>query len=692
MTTEGGPRVVVRAAGARAAPGTPAPSGRPSPPQARQGRGRLLAKERWEDRDSRRRLATMLTPFWRAYLALLAGLIAGIVLAFTIQPHGGALLFGLVLALGGVLFMSVLVVPAFGKVPRIVTSVYENGVEVEGLLAGTSFIPWSEFGFWEQVRYSDRPTVLQLNTSKLRVRLLGTMPRFEEVAALAKGTIGVPDIERATMAVALLEEMMPEEKRDASLGPFLVGKAEEAKSIVEASEVEAEASRTRSRKHHLIGFATLCAVVFPIGLYILFGLALGWPHEMRLASYALGSLAVGMFLHSAFTSWFLSRKHIKALGLVLWKWAAVAVISGLAIYGAFTGILWAVTPDIWTIPPLADSEDDPGTSSVVAGTYVNETMRVAGPVAVHDGETLRLEGCRLTFDPAPGPGKGLWVGEGGRLEMVDTIVESADFNTGFGIEVHGSASIVGSVIMNPGDPSLSKRADAGVEVFSSDVAIFGTRFQDANEDALLIYRCSPVVRNCTFINAEDDGILVVEGAPTIEGSNFTGCWIAVEMVSSDARLTGCTFNDNGHGVAVSCCSPRIEGNEFKGSTSSDLEFNADDQPILNNNTSDQGEITITLQPSPRDESYVVMFTAFVCPLMLMGFALWEGWERPGKTEKEFSKMLREIDEQQMRDYVKRTLIPSGEEGEAAGGTPEGAEAPVPDSGDPTMDDPDGRGE
>ena len=258
----------------------------------------------------------------------------------------------------------------------------------------------------------------------------------------------------------------------------------------------------------------------------------------------------------------------------------------MVFFGGFLGVLYASHPGIWYNEDDIVMHDDPGTSVLPPGVYVDELIIAEGPVTVRAGETLTLINCTLTFLPSPGWEYGLWVGEGGRLEMYDSVVTCNDHLTGYSFEIHGSALIEDSYVEATSDRDEWNDLDSGIEIYNDSVVIRNTTVRNSNAAGVLVYHSSPVIENCTFDGTVRSAIVVSKGEPLVVDCLFTDCLRGVWLWDSDAEVRNCTFQRNRYGIHSEWGSPTIEDCTFLNTNNTAIDVDTNGEAILSNNAFD----------------------------------------------------------------------------------------------------------
>jgi len=197
---------------------------------------------------------------------------------------------------------------------------------------------------------------------------------------------------------------------------------------------------------------------------------------------------------------------------------------------------------------------------------VNETLHGTGPIRVGEGETLTLLDCDIAFDMPPAGTIGIWVAEGGHLEMVRTNVTMVDSWRGYYIEVYGSAVVQGCLLERlwQGGEGLGHNRDSGLEVYSDDVRVENTTFRDCSGNAIMVVGASPMILDCTFVDILDDGIESVVASPWVEGCTFRNCSYGAIMWGSGGTIRDCAFEGGGMGVGLMSSDTDIVDCSFDG--------------------------------------------------------------------------------------------------------------------------------
>ena len=513
------------------------------------GRGRLLSKERELDIESKRKT-------WAQGTRAMLGFGLGCLLLIPLLWALGMNLIAAVIVVAppciGLAFLALATWSAHTRLAPF--SVYENGMAVQTTLDWNLFVPWGMVLRWEEWTHmpsamldSDSeeprghggvPVTLRGNGSCKQV-LRPSLPGFKEWIEVVKSKVGSKAVQSPEFDKAM--------KRD-----FLVIS---------------------------VGIALLSVWggVMLIGIFNLGTMLAGGG----LLPLVLGGLGIGAvllpllhILHSTYT-WGLPRGPAPI---------AVPVVVTLVLLSLLAVALHDPGLDAQRYELEVHEDAEPWATALEPGTHVGLTASLGHPVRVRGGETLVLRDCDLTFDPPPAGQWGIWVGEGGRLEMYNTTVDCVRIEQGYSFEVHGSAVVDGCHLSRMwGDPA-HENGDGGLEVYSNDVRVSNTTFTMCSTNLLMVVRCAPVVEGCSFLGSMDDGIEVGEGSPIIRDCEFTGCEWAVSHLGGRATVEGCTFVDNEWGVCLVWADGTVRECDFRGTAKAAVLVNTDGDVTFMDNT------------------------------------------------------------------------------------------------------------
>lgn len=243
---------------------------------------------------------------------------------------------------------------------------------------------------------------------------------------------------------------------------------------------------------------------------------------------------------------------------------AVIVVLLIAGYSGFTLGLVSIDPEPFREQWSMRVTPNPRDSVLEPGAHEDQWIVADGPISVQAGETLTLVNTTVIFDPAPGSRWGLWVADGGHLELRGSTIRCVDARMGYDLEVHGSASIVDSEIagtrrgFSESHGMFESVMDTGFEVHSDDVVFRNTTFIDHMQMGVLTYDCSPLFENCTFLGMENAaGLGIVYGSPMVVDCTFEACFCATWVFDSTAEFRNCTFTGNRNGMYLQYGTPRV---------------------------------------------------------------------------------------------------------------------------------------
>lgn len=491
-------------------------------------RGELLSK-RIEDAyevDTKGRI-----PFPWQYVVLFIMAVMLIVLPFVV-PFGWEfidLFFIFVYSVIGMMFLMAII--ALLPIPKKAVRVYENGAEVESWRGDVKFIPWGLFRSGVVIEKAGRKT-LRMRGVLGWATISDTMPHFDD-----------------------FQEEIAER----------IGKKE-----YRFVEPEGAQERHALTRRYIMIWLLASAIASGIAIAISYTVFFEFHESVLMVMVVLGFIWIALNLIPAMAKWFLDPLRAFYLGLDRRKVAAAFTALFIVLYPVFLWGYIGALPDIMRHGHDIHSTLDPGDSTIEPGNYTDQVLKATGPVTVRDGESLRLVNCTLEFDPAPGHRWGLWVGEGGALHLEDTLLRSVDNDVGYNVEIHGQARILDSIIdgLSTAETVWSEadqrwRMDYGLEVYSDDVLIDGSRIVEPIETGMVTYRCSPTLNNVTFVKSGRTSLIIFHGSPTVTNCIFDGGYRGVLAVNATLDIRNCTFIGNGYGAEVEWCTGRMNGNLFE---------------------------------------------------------------------------------------------------------------------------------
>ncbi len=442
-------------------------------------------------------------------------------------------------------------------------TVYENGIEAKDFLGRVQFIPWGVFSGWDE-----NPESLTFERLRDLSRPSGFLQRrfqrpMEGVLVLTGGrqfvniTPSFPDYERV---VAMVRE------------------------------------RVDIDRYVTEGFVDkVTSTLFGIGLVTtLLSVAIAWSLAYwslqwfkivpSVTGHAIVMMAVPITMALLAVMTYAANHPFLWYNLVLrppLKVPAIVVVLMLVLFGAASTTGWDET---WRPLGEGSATIDPGDSRLEPGSYHDAIISAWGPVNVHEGEELRLVNSTLEFIPDPWGDYGIWVGKGGRLVLENSTVRSFRFREGYTFEVQGSASIRGCLFedLAVGDPEAG--TGGGMEVFTDDVVISGSRFLSASGSAITVQGASPLIEDCSISNALHAGVEVHGGGPSIANCSFVRCLIGIDLWGSDAEIERCYFCETGTGIISRWSEPRISDCTFRWILETAIKYTGVDRPSIVNSS------------------------------------------------------------------------------------------------------------
>jgi hypothetical protein len=554
-----------------------------------EGPGELLSETPAEEHEKEMGKAKLLG------VALMAGGVIMVVLSFLYTPsffadiaivcQASIFTIGILVAIMG---MAVLQMARKAQPMRI----YENGVEWYTLTKGYHFLPWGRFTSCEEMEIMGTKALVL----KMGERQVGSisekMPRFIDFVELIMERVSDPAYE---------------------FGP--IPKEGRSKYVV------------------------LPMIIAVIGALI--GLGLGWLQvdvfsEFSSASDFVLAVLIGIPMAMVIFFFILGRLMTKDFfGFAEGKLSTTAVISiVLALLVVFGAAIGASGPDPWQPSVEIITSSNPGESILDVGTYLDQVVNVSGPVTVQKGEILTLKNSTLNFDPAPGLDYGVWVAPGGRLVLIDSTVQCSDNITGFTFEVHGTALIEDSCIIATAVDPDHENGEGGVEIYNDDVRLVNTTFDNALSASIMTVECSPVIEDCVFTGAKDEGIESHGGSPVIRNCTFRQCEWPIILWGSDATIENSTFEECPRGVVLIGSSPKMEDCAFKNITEWAVQRSKDSNPELSGNSYENVGAEMNVKTGFEIIGTVCMAVTFLIAIIGLAWFWKKNKDRPDKTKPE----------------------------------------------------------
>ncbi len=552
------------------------------------GRGALLSEMPAEKVESERRKANTMG------LATTAGAVAAGAFMLVAAPtfFGDVLctiFVGIMVVLLGVL--GVLLMVTARRIAPV--RVYENGVEWASIAKGLHFLGWGDFETAREATFGGNRMLTLTRDSRAAGSISADMSGYDEWLPMIMERVNDP-------AFASEIETLPEGATRYWALPMVL--------MVIAMG---------------LGIGTAIYAGDDIGddmtvsgwdLYLLMGM-----------STALVYFFVIMFWMMVRNSFGLTKARFPTVALVVP--VAVMLLVYFVVMGATGPVSLRYTVDIV-------ESDDPGTSVLEAGEYVDTDIRATGPVTVGAGETLTLHNVTLTFDPAPGPDYGIWVHPEGTLLLDDARITSADTDVGFSFEIHGKAVFMNSLIVGTAvDPDF-ENGEGGVELYCGDIRVENTVFRNALSAAMMTVYCSPTITNCTFSGAHDEAIEVHGGTPFIENCTFKDCqWPLILWNGSEAVIANCTFEDCPRGIDLVQSSATIRGCTFRNIEGYAIQWTSDTEPepVMEDNVFDNVGAETDVQTSLALLGTLCTIVTLVTALIGTAALLMMNRKRPERT-------------------------------------------------------------
>ena len=417
--------------------------------------------------------------------------------------------------------------------------VYDNGVEWASIAKGPHFIGWGDFTTANETTFGTTRMLTLTRDNRPAGSISADMPGYDEWLPLVMERVNDP-------AYASEEEGRPE----AATWYWALPMALMVVSIMLGIGTAAFAGSDMEDILTVEGW----------DLYLLLGMSTGMGYFLVLMGWMLFRNGFG-----------LTKSKFPTVALVLPL--AVMLVVYLVVMGAAGPVAIKYSVDII-------ESDDPGTTVLEAGEYVDTDIRADGPVTVGAGETLTLHNVSLVFDPAPGLDYGIWVHPEGTLLLDNARITSANDSVGFSFEVHGKAVILNSLVVGTASDPDNENGEGGVEIYSSDVRVEDTVFRKALSAAVMTVYCSPTIRNCTFTGALDEGVEVHGGGPVIEDCTFEACeWPIIAWNGSEAEVLNCTFVDCPRGIDLVQSSVAIRDCTFRNIDEYAIQWTSDTSPL-----------------------------------------------------------------------------------------------------------------
>ncbi len=333
--------------------------------------------------------------------------------------------------------------------------------------------------------------------------------------------------------------------------------------------------RIGDRKYDCVEFEVFSSSAFWKYAILLYGITVGMGYAWAAMDLVGGTLtkgSVGTFLlmgsgvalaACAIATYFLGmgRRRLPFKGKLNVRAVAalIVVLSILFCAGLVMNEPSASTPEIF-------QDEAPSSSELSSGIVQNQIMTIDGNIHVPSGETLRIANSTITMGCTFNKEFSIYIEEGGRLEVVDSVI-TADYTAyGYGFEVHGSALFERADISRVCAPDGIENGDGGLELYSDNIALVDTAVHDNEKNGVMVVGCAPLFEGCTFRDNGDDALEICDSNPRITGCLFEeNDYALVAFGDSFVTFEGNDVWNNSHGIFFeSTVRHSVVGNDFKG--------------------------------------------------------------------------------------------------------------------------------
>ncbi|MGH7339801.1 MAG: right-handed parallel beta-helix repeat-containing protein, partial [Candidatus Rokuibacteriota bacterium] len=433
------------------------------PTQVRRDRGALLLREDTATLAARKRSYARIG----AVMAAVGGACIGLMAAAAVYAWPLGYFGWLMLAMFAILFTLMGGALVFASSRLGAVAIYENGIAVPGNVGkGEFFFPWGMIS----------------NVAEQQNSIDGA---YYYLTAKDGTPIGLK------RSIPGLEGLMPM-IRDR------VGRAEYAGEI-EKPKMDSFQGR--------LGYAMVAIV---LGLSFGVGGFVGYSFADTFGS--AGALLLGLGLIAPLTSMIMLPYITKRLGDMAKKQNASRGPPAGATFGSLAVcaiIFFASATQAHGI--MAGPQDyprallpEPVGVALPSDTMDNFTLSLGGFVVAKAGRTITLTNGTLRFASVSGVrSSGLYVSKGGSLVMRNVTVEP-DGAEGWTAQVFGKAVISDSRLRSPYGDKERDNEFGGLEIYSDDVRVERTRFENGASNLVFVADASPVITSNYFTGAKAD--------------------------------------------------------------------------------------------------------------------------------------------------------------------------------------------
>jgi len=239
----------------------------------------------------------------------------------------------------------------------------------------------------------------------------------------------------------------------------------------------------------------------------------------------------------------------------------------LLLYVSINLVLFAAGALLWE--PEAERvtifiDSPPQEYGYGGGAIENTTLFLTSNIYVAPGEFLRIENSTIVFNMTLNGEYGIYVDEGGRVEVLDSCLMSNNSNFGYRFEIHGEGRLENSVLQHLYGSESRVDGDGGLEIYSSGVEVINCTLLDCKSNGIIVVSSSPLIDGSTVRNCGDDGIEVQRATPVITNSTFeNNGWAITVFPESRPVIRDCRIVNNSYGVTIIDTTARIENTHFQ---------------------------------------------------------------------------------------------------------------------------------
>ena len=253
--------------------------------------------------------------------------------------------------------------------------------------------------------------------------------------------------------------------------------------------------------------------------------------------------------------------------------AGFSFVLALCIVSAPAGLLMessyskpVFTPDLGAAPSV----------STLTGNLSDVSVYPDGDILVDGAMVLR----NVTVTMADGAQ--LWISSSGELSMERCTLSS---NGTFKFRVLGNLAMENCTVADMWGGVHWPREWGGIEVYGGNASIRNTTINQALSRAIMVWGVRAEIINCTIINPEHEGIILLESSSIIKGNSISGAETGILVWdSTGVEITGNILSGNDDGVCLTSSDASITGNEIADTSGTDVCYDGASHASISNNT------------------------------------------------------------------------------------------------------------